>query len=207
MKAEQVVDRPWFRRCFPFPRCAVVPERTNLLAWEAADVELVGVLPDVLGPFGWWVWDRWRDAEMLLDGTGSGLEVPVLDAHEQIHAGTAAALVILAAALVAVPRTSTVLVVEAVAIGATAKRAGLVAIGELISGEATKVLQQVRPPAVGEVLDAGHAWSRSMAVAIKERIRAARDMSCPALESSHWSCSTGTSRDMVFLRCFGMVVI
>ena len=77
------------------------------------------------------------------------------------------------------------MIIEAVAIGAAAEWTGLMAIGELISGEAAKILQQVRPPAVGEVLDAGHAWSRSMAVAIRERIRAARDMSCPALESSH----------------------
>ena len=144
---------------------------------------------------------------MLLDGSSGSLEVPIFDAHEEIHARSAAALVVLAAALVAEPGASAVLVVEAVAIGATAERAGLVAIGELISGEAAKILQQVRPPAVGEVLDAVHAWSRSMAVAIRERIRAARDMSCPALESSHCSCSTGSSSDMAFLRCFGMVVI
>lgn len=50
-------------------------------------------------------------------------------------------------------------------------------VGELISGKAAKVLQQVRPPAVGEILNAGHAGSRSMAAAIRERISAARDMS------------------------------
>ena len=93
---------------------------------------------------------------MLLDGTGSGLEVPVLDTHEQIHAGTAAALVILATALVAEPGAGAALIIEAVAIGATAERAGLMTIGELISGEAAKILQQVRPPAVGEVLDFRH---------------------------------------------------
>ena len=114
---------------------------------------------------------------MLLDGSSGSLEVPIFDAHEEIHAGSAATLMILAAALIAVPRTSTILIVETVAIGATAERAGLMGVGELISGKATKVLQQVRPPAVGEILNAGHAWSRSMAAAIRERISAARDMS------------------------------
>jgi len=114
---------------------------------------------------------------MLLYSTGSGLEIPVLDAHEEIHTGSAATLMVLATALIAVPRTSTILIVKTVAIGSAAERAGLMGVGELISGKATKVLQQVRPPAVGEILNAGHAWSRSMAAAIRERISAARDMS------------------------------
>lgn len=67
--------------------------------------------------------------------------------------------------------------------------------------------QQVRPPAVGEVLDSVHAFSRCMASAISERINAALDMREPERESSHWSCSTGSSREMAFLRGFGMVAI
>jgi len=67
--------------------------------------------------------------------------------------------------------------------------------------------QQVRPPAVCEVLDVGHAWSRCIASAMSERISAALDMREPERESSHSSCSTGSSSEMAFLRGFGMVAI
>ena len=70
---------------------------------------------------------------MLLYSTGSGLEIPVLDAHEEIHAGASAASAMLTAALVAVPGTSTILVIKAVTIGAAAERTRLMGIGELIS--------------------------------------------------------------------------
>lgn len=76
---------------------------------------------------------------------------------------------IFAAALVAEPRAGAVLVVKAIAILAAAERAGLMLVGELISGEAAKILQEVRPPATGEVLNSIHFDSRSIASAIKSR--------------------------------------
>jgi len=86
---------------------------------------------------------------MLLDCSGSGFEIPVLYAHKEIHARSAATLVVFASALITEPRAGAVLIIKAVAVFAAAERAGLMAIGELISGEATKILQQVRPPAAG----------------------------------------------------------
>jgi hypothetical protein len=50
------------------------------------------------------------------------------------------------------------------------------------------VRQQVGPPAVGEVLDLGHAWSRFMASAINRRIAVLRVIPSGLRESNHWIC-------------------
>ena len=86
---------------------------------------------------------------MLLDAAAGFGVLPAGDAHQQIHAGAATAGLVFAAALVAEPGAAAVAVIEPVSIGAAAAWAGLVLVGELVSGQAAKLRQQVRPPAVG----------------------------------------------------------
>ena len=74
---------------------------------------------------------------------------PTITAHKHIHAGAATAGLILTAALIAVPGAGTILIIKAIAILAAAQRAGLMLIGELIGCKASKLRQQVRPPAIG----------------------------------------------------------
>ena len=95
---------------------------------------------------------------MLLNALAGFGVLPAGDAHQQIHPVAATAGAILAAALVAEPAAGAVAVIEPVAIGAAAAWTGLVLVGELVSGQASKLRQQVRPPAVGQVGD-GHAES------------------------------------------------
>jgi hypothetical protein len=57
---------------------------------------------------------------MLLDALARFGICPVVTAHEHIHAGAATAGLIFAAALVAVPRAGTILIIKAIAILAAA---------------------------------------------------------------------------------------
>jgi hypothetical protein len=68
-----------------------------------------------------------------LDVAAGLLEIPAGYAGEQIHARAAAALVVFAAALVAVPAAISVVLVPPVAILPATGWAGLVGISELIS--------------------------------------------------------------------------
>ena len=129
---------------------------------------------------------------MLLDafaGFGVG---PVGCTHEQIHAGPTTAALLLAAALVAVPGAGAVFVVKAVTIGAAAEGTGLMGIGELIGGKATELLQQIRPPAAGEVLNARHfavVCSSRMTRSNSNLMAELRDMVLPRQASSQSSCA------------------
>jgi hypothetical protein len=85
---------------------------------------------------------------VLLNPPARVLELPASDAHQQVHAVAAATHVVLAAALIAEPAARAVVLVPPVAIPTAARRAGLVAIGELIRRQAAKLHQQPRPAAV-----------------------------------------------------------
>jgi hypothetical protein len=103
-------------------------------------------MPDALSASGWRLWYH---AKTLLDALARFGVTPVHAAHEHIHAAAAATLLILAATFVAVPRAAAVLIIKAIAILAVTKRTRLMIVGELITGKASKIRQQVRPPAVG----------------------------------------------------------
>jgi hypothetical protein len=63
---------------------------------------------------------------------------------------------VFATALIAVPGTGTVLVIEAITVVAAAERAGLVSISELIRGQASKGRQDLGPAALGKISDFIH---------------------------------------------------
>jgi hypothetical protein len=69
---------------------------------------------------------------VLLNAPAGLLEIPAGDAGEQVHPGTTATSVILAAALIAVPAAVAIVLIPSVAILATAGGAWLVFIGELL---------------------------------------------------------------------------
>jgi hypothetical protein len=71
-------------------------------------------------------------AQVLLNALSSGLELPAVDAHQQVHAVAGAAALVFAAALVAEPGARTVNIVKAVAVLTTAKGTRLVAVSELL---------------------------------------------------------------------------
>ena len=75
---------------------------------------------------------------MLLNALGSFLERPACAAHKQVYARATATCFGWAAALVAKPRAGAVLIIEAIAILATAKRTWLVFVGELLAGYTCK---------------------------------------------------------------------
>ena len=99
---------------------------------------------------------------------------------------------VLAAALVAIPGAGAVFVVESVAIGSAAEGTGLMGIGELIGTEPTELLQQIRPSAAGEVLNARHfvaACCSRMTCSNSNLIAELRDMVLPRQASSQSSCA------------------
>lgn len=69
---------------------------------------------------------------MLLNTPAGLLEVPASDAGEQVHSRTTATSVILAATLIAIPAAVAIVLIPAVAIFTSARRAGLVFVGELL---------------------------------------------------------------------------
>ena len=76
-------------------------------------------------------------------------EAPAAHPHKQVHPGSAATQVVLAAALVAEPGATPVPVVIAVAVPPAAGRAGLVAVAELLGVQPPKHLKDVPPAARG----------------------------------------------------------
>ena len=73
-----------------------------------------------------------RKPQVGLDPAGGRREIPARDPQQQVHPIAAAAAVLLAAALVAVPTARTAIAVPAVAIGAAAGRAALVPVLQLL---------------------------------------------------------------------------
>ena len=82
-----------------------------------------------------------RESEMGLNATAGRDEIPAGEAKQQLHAITAAARAVLTAALVAEPAAGAVIAVPAVAIGATAGGTGLMAVFELLGGDAAELNQ------------------------------------------------------------------
>jgi hypothetical protein len=88
---------------------------------------------------------------VLLNAAGGGGEVPAGEPHEQIDAGAAAALAVLAAAVGAEPASGAVVVVplESGVAGITAEhpagRAGPLAVAQVVDRQPAKRLQQLRP--------------------------------------------------------------
>jgi hypothetical protein len=70
-------------------------------------------MPNVLSASDWWLWYY---AKTLLDTPTRFGVTPIHATHEHIHATAAATLLILAAAFIAVPGASTVLIIKAVSI-------------------------------------------------------------------------------------------
>jgi hypothetical protein len=73
---------------------------------------------------------------MGLDAAGGFRKIPAGEANQEVHAVTAAASAVLATALVAEPAAGAVITVPAIAIGAAAGRAGLVAVLQLLRRQA-----------------------------------------------------------------------
>jgi nicotinamide mononucleotide (NMN) deamidase PncC len=103
-------------------------------------------MPDVLSASSWRLWYH---AKALLDAFARFGVTQVHATHEHIHAAAATTGLVLAAAFIAVPGASTVLIIKAVTILAATQRARLMLVGELVRRQAAKMSQQVRPPAVG----------------------------------------------------------
>jgi hypothetical protein len=93
---------------------------------------------------------------VLLDAIGGLFEGPAGAAHEEVDAIAGTTGLGWATALVAEPGAGAVLIIEAVAVGAAAEGAGLMAIGQLLSGEASEGTKDRRPLAEGELCDAAH---------------------------------------------------
>ena len=74
-------------------------------------------MPDVLSASDWRLWYH---TKTLLDPLAGFGVTPIHATHEHIHATAATTLLILAAAFIAVPRASAVLIVKAVTILAAA---------------------------------------------------------------------------------------
>jgi hypothetical protein len=77
-----------------------------------------------------------RQRQVGLNAAGGFRKIPAGEANQQIHAVTAAAGSLLAAALIAEPAAGAVITIPAVAIGAAAGRAGLVAVLQLLRRQA-----------------------------------------------------------------------
>ena len=89
----------------------------------------------------------WINAQVALHFFAGLAEAPAPHPHQQVHPGSAATQVVLAAALVAEPGATAVPVVKAVAIPAAAGRAGLVAVAELLSAQPRQRLEDLPPAA------------------------------------------------------------
>ena len=86
-----------------------------------------------------------RQGQVGLDAAGSGGEVPAGKAQQQIHAAAAATSLLAAAALVAEPAARAVIAVPAVAVGAAAGGARLMAVLQLLRCQSGELDQQPRP--------------------------------------------------------------
>ena len=76
-------------------------------------------------------------------------EIPVVFAHEHVHAATGTTGLGFAAALIAEPGAAAVLIVEAIAVSATAEWAGLMLVGELLLSEPSEGTKNRGPVALG----------------------------------------------------------
>lgn len=107
----------------------------------------LGPAPRLAAPLGL----RAGHAEELLHPAGRLGVWELQLAHQQIHSGSAATALIPAAALVAEPCPGAILIVEPVAVGAAAERAGLMGVAELLSGQASQAGQDCWPVTAGAV--------------------------------------------------------
>jgi hypothetical protein len=100
------------------------------------------------------------------------------------------------------------LIVKAVTVLSTAQRARLMAVGELIAGEAGKGAKDRRPMAVSEICDACHALGRElscfMASAMRRRMKVVRFSTFRVLASIHASISGGRSSGTRFTQAHAM---
>ena len=89
----------------------------------------------------------WLKAQVALHFFTGLAEAPATHPHQQVHAGSAASQMVLAAALVAEPGATAISVIKAIAVPPPAGRAGLVAIAELLSVQPRQRLEDVPPAA------------------------------------------------------------
>ena len=114
-------------------------------------------------------------------------KAPALPAQQQVDAGASAAALVLAAALVAEPGATAVLVVKAVAIRPAAERAGLMAIAELLAAQSRQGSQDLRPAAPGRSNGIrGHGFRLTCSLLRSRRDSVMPDPVCPAGVRGPW---------------------
>jgi len=112
--------------------------RKRLATIAVAAGDRLGPMPPV---------SAWLQAQVVLHLLAGLAKAPAAHPHQQVHPGSAATQVVLAAALVAEPGATAVQVVKAIPVAPAAGRAGLVAIAELLSVQSRQRLEDLAPAA------------------------------------------------------------